>query len=659
LPIYWKSQSHQHTDIYVPLKVVYGLLVAVFAGFSTGSVSEDEVRSKVATFAVYYIYLAVALFLFTFLATLGFYWSGERITRALRITYLSAVLRQNMAFFDVLDSGEVSNRIMSDAGILQEAITSKISILLSAVATFCAAFVVMFVMYWKTALILTPFFVLMLLMVYFGGARAVRHQKAARTSFSHAGGMVEEAFGAIRQVLTFGMQPFISRRYSVALAKAALEERKGQNISSGLIASMNAVPCLIYAVAFWAGSVYTMQGDVKSSSVVTTVLAVVIGVFALIRIAPSIQALTLGIAISTALLETISRRSPQDPLGDEGDKPASMRGKIVLEHVDLIYPSRDHVKVLKDVCMTIPEGKKTAIVGPSGGGKSSVFGLLERFYEPTNGTLTLDGHDIQTLNLKWLRQQFGLVDQDLTLFDATVMENICFGCSGAVHVLHKKAVEAARKAQAHEFIESLPEGYQTRVGERGLQFSGGQRQRLAIARALVRDPKVLLFDEATSALDSFSEKAVQAAIDAATNHCTTVIIAHRLSTITNADHIVVMAEGTVVDQGTHAELMSRNGLYANLIEQQRIKGQGCDKPSSPCNNEKNDLTGRQTYQESLDESTNVPSIMPLDSNAGSGLSGKASKRRSILFVLSMNRHDWKMLLLGLVCALLGGLLIPA
>ncbi|KAF1923047.1 P-loop containing nucleoside triphosphate hydrolase protein [Didymella exigua CBS 183.55] len=639
--------------------VIYGLLVAVFEGFTAGSVSEAELRSKVATFAVYYVYLAVALFVFSFLATVGFFWSGERITRTLRITYLSAVMRQNMAFFDTIDPGEISNRIMSDTGTLQEAITSKISILLSAVATFCAAFVVMFVMYWKTALILTPFFVLMLLVAYLGGARAVRHQKEARTLFSHAGGMIEEAFGAIRQVLAFGMQPLISRRYSAALTQAALEERRGQNISSGLIASMNAIPCLIYAVAFWAGSVYTMQGDVSSGSIVTTVLAVVIGVFALIRIAPSFQALTLGIAISTALLDTIGRRSPQDPLGDKGDKPRFVRGEIVLEHVDLIYPSRDQVKVLKDVCMTIPEGKKTAIVGPSGGGKSSVFGLLERFYEPTNGILMLDGRDIQTLNLKWLRQQIGLVDQDLILFDATIMENICYGCSTTGDLLHRKAVEAAQKAKAHEFIETLPEGYQTRVGERGLQFSGGQRQRLAIARALVRDPTILLFDEATSALDSFSEKAVQAAIDAATEQRTTIVIAHRLSTITNADHIVVMAEGSVVDQGTHAELMSRNGLYANLIEQQQIKEQSSDMPLSLLTNEKIDSTEVPTRQETHDENIKGPSLMLLESEVDPDESSKASKTRSISFMLAMSQGDWKMLLVGLACALLGGLLIPA
>ncbi|KAG9196882.1 hypothetical protein G6514_003198, partial [Epicoccum nigrum] len=254
-----------------------------------------------------------------------------------------------MAFFDTLDPGEVSNRIMSDMGILQEAITSKIAVLVSAVATFCAAFIVMFVMYWKTALILAPFFILMLLMAYVGGARVIRHQKASRTLFSHASGMVEEAFGAIRQIFTFGMQSFISRRYSAALTQAASEERKGQNISSWLIAFMNAIPCLIYAVAFWTGSIYTMQGDVSSGSIVTTVLAVIIGVFALIRIAPSFQALTMGIAISTAVLKTIRRRSPQDPLENQGDRPSFVRGDITLDHVDLIYPSRAHVKVLKDI----------------------------------------------------------------------------------------------------------------------------------------------------------------------------------------------------------------------------------------------------------------------------------------------------------------------
>lgn len=621
--------------------------------------SKAELQSKVATFAVYYVYLAIGLFIFSFIATISFYWSGERVTRALRTDYLTAVLRQNMAFFDTLDPGEVSNRIMSDMGILQETITSKIAILLGAIATFCAAFVVMFVMYWKTALILTPFFMIMLVILYFGGARAVQHSKTSRALLSQASGKIEEAFGAIRQIAAFGMQPLICRQYSTALNKAAVEERKAQNTSSVLIASMNTVPCLIYVVSFWSGSFYTMQREISAGSVVTTVLAVIIGVFALVRIAPSIQALTMGIAISSTLLDTIGRQSPQDPLDSNGDKPETVRGEIVLNHVDLIYPSRENAKVLKNICMKIPAGKKTAIVGPSGGGKSSIFSLLERFYEPTKGSVLLDGRDIQTLNLRWLRQQIGLVDQDLILFDATIMENICFGCSGSVDLLHQKAMEAARKAQVHEFIESLPEGYQTRVGERGLQFSGGQRQRLAIARALVRDPTILLFDEATSALDSFSEKAVQSAIDAATVERTTIIIAHRLSTITNADHIIVLAEGSINDEGTHIELMARNGLYADLIEQQRMKRHGSDTPLSVNADEKvsrveNDTLYQKQNIASKDSESifSGPSPNPVDTR-------NPSKMKSILFILTTCRQDWKTLLVGLICAILGGLMIPA
>lgn len=640
------------------LQVIYGLLVGVFDGFTTGSVSKAELQNKVATFAVYYVYLAIGLFSFSFVATISFYWSGERVTRALRTNYLSAVLRQNMAFFDTLDPGEVSNRIMSDMGVLQEAITSKIAILLGAIATFCAAFVVMFVIYWKTALILTPFLVIMLVMLYVGGARAVQHSKASRALLSQASGKIEEAFGAIRQIAAFGMQPLICRQYSAALDKAGVEERKAQNTSSVLIASMNTVPCLIYAVSFWSGSFYTMQREISAGSVVTTVLAVIIGVFALVRIAPSIQALTMGIGISSTFLETIGRQSPQDPLDANGDKPETVRGEIVLNHVDLIYPSRDNAKVLKDVCMTIPAGKKTAIVGPSGGGKSSIFSLLERFYEPTKGSVLLDGQDIQTLNLRWLRQQIGLVDQDLILFDATIMENICFGCSVSMDLLHQKAMKAARKAQVHEFIESLPEGYQTRVGERGLQFSGGQRQRLAIARVLVRDPKILLFDEATSALDSFSEKAVQSAIDAATMERTTIIIAHRLSTITNADHIIVLAEGRVNDQGTHAELMARNGLYADLIERQQMKGRGSDTPVSLEADEKQILAAKETMNEDPNAASNDTQSIS-GSTTSLVTTREVSKMRSIMFILTICRQDWKLLLVGLICAILGGLMIPA
>lgn len=277
---------------------------------------------------------------------------------------------------------------MSDMGILQEAITSKTSTMLSAIATFCAAFIVAFVMYWKMALILSPFFVAMLLIFSVGGSYAVKHQKQSRDLYSHAAGIPEEAFGAIRQVAAFGMQNFVQKRYSLGLGQAAKTERKAHNIVAGLIASMNAMPTLIYALSFWAGSIFLVRGEISVSDITTITLAVTIGIFAIIRIAPSLQALTSGFAITGSLLETIARRSPQDPLVADGQKITSLVGDIHFDCVNLFYPSRDHVKVLDNVTFSIPANKKTAIVGPSGGGKSSIFGLLERFYEPTHGNIS-------------------------------------------------------------------------------------------------------------------------------------------------------------------------------------------------------------------------------------------------------------------------------
>jgi ATP-binding cassette, subfamily B (MDR/TAP), member 1 len=293
-----------------------------------------------------------------------------------------------MAFFDILRPGEISNRIMSDMSILQEAITSKASTMLSAIATFCVAFIIAFAMYWKTALILSPFFVVMLLMFTIGGTYTVKHQRQGRDMYSYAAGITEEAFGAIREVAAFGLQNFVQQRYSLGLGQAARAERKAQNMVAGLVASMNAMPCLVYALSFGAGSIFLVKGETSVAAITTTTLAVTIGVFAIIRIAPSLQALTSGVAITGSLLETIARRSPQDPLVADGGKPTNFVGEIMLNHVGLVYPSRDHAKILDCVTLKFPANKKTAIVGPSGGGKSSILGLVERFYEPTEGIVS-------------------------------------------------------------------------------------------------------------------------------------------------------------------------------------------------------------------------------------------------------------------------------
>ena len=305
-------------------------------------------------------------------------------------------------------------------------------------------------------------------------------------------------------------------------------------------------------------------------------LCIMIGAFALGGVAPNAQAFTTSVAAAGKIFNTIDRVSPLDPMSESGIKLDHVEGTVELKNIKHIYPSRAEVVVMQDVSLKVPAGKTTALVGASGSGKSTIVGLVERFYDPVGGHVYLDGHDIQSLNLRWLRQQISLVSQEPTLFGTTIFGNIKHGLIGTKYEYvgeeeqTELIINAAKMANAHDFIMTLPEGYETNVGERGFLLSGGQKQRIAIARAMVNDPKILLLDEATSALDTKSEGVVQAALDVAAKGRTTIVIAHRLSTIKTAENIVVMSEGRIVEQGTHDELLERKGAYYNLVEAQRI-----------------------------------------------------------------------------------------
>ena len=322
-----------------------------------------------------------------------------------------------------------------------------------------------------------------------------------------------------------------------------------------------------------------VSGDMTISDVLTILLSIMIGAFSLGNVAPNAQTFTTSVAAAAKIFDTIDRSSPIDPTADEGGKLDHVDGTIELRNIKHIYPSRADVVVMDDVSLTVPAGKTTALVGASGSGKSTIIGLVERFYDPVSGNVYLDGHDIGKLNLRWLRQQISLVSQEPTLFSTTIFGNIAHGLIGTQYESasveeQKKLIESAAKmANAHDFVVGLPDGYDTHVGERGFLLSGGQKQRIAIARAMVCDPRILLLDEATSALDTKSEGVVQAALDVAAQGRTTIIIAHRLSTIKTADNIVVMSHGRIVEQGSHNELIERQGAYYKLVEAQRISAE--------------------------------------------------------------------------------------
>lgn len=417
-----------------------------------------------------------------------------------------------------------------------------------------------------------------------------------------------------------------------------------------------------------------MDGQISVGTVITILLAIIIGAFALGNVAPSIQSFSTAVAAASKIYATIDRVSPLDPESDKGDKIEAVQGNVELRNVRHIYPSRPEVVVMEDVSLVVPAGKTTALVGASGSGKSTIVGLVERFYDPVGGQVLLDGRDVQSLNLRWLRQQISLVSQEPTLFATSIANNIRHGLigtkyEGAPEEEWRKLVEtAARMANAHDFITGMPEGYETNVGERGFLMSGGQKQRIAIARAMVSDPKILLLDEATSALDTKSEGVVQAALDVAAQGRTTIVIAHRLSTIKDADNIVVMSHGKIVEQGSHDELLEKKAAYYNLVEAQRIAQeteQNRDDEVAVLDEKDGNL--KSTSNENGEAFEGDPDDLKLGrtrtgkSDSSKVLAGKGTEEEPqyslwtlIKLVTSFNKKEMHLMLAGLFLAILAG-----
>ncbi|KAI0152971.1 leptomycin B resistance protein pmd1 [Xylariaceae sp. FL1272] len=656
------------------LTVLYGQVVGSFDGFQKGTVSSAKLQADVSKFALYYVYLAIAIFVFVYITTVGFYYTGERITKNLRRTYLKTIVRQNMAFFDTLGAGELTTRITSDITLIQEGITGNLSFSLTAAATFISAFVITFVEYWKLALILSSTIIVLTLIGVVGVALPVKWTTESLACYSSGASVAEEAIGSIRHVTAFGIQKSMVERYDKFLARAERPGFKAGTMTGIVIGAINAVPYLSYALGFWEGSRLLINRELSISAVTTSTLAIVIGAWAVGRVAPNAKAFISSIASAAGILKAISRKSPMDSLSEEGLKLESGNLDITFRGVQLIYPSRREVTVLKELDLVLPASKTTAIVGPSGCGKSTIVGLIERFYQPTRGEILLGSHNIQTLNINWLRSQISLVGQEPTLFNTTIFENITFGLEeqdalAQANKLQALVEEAAMKANAHDFISSLPRGYQTEVGEKGTQLSGGQRQRICIARALIKNPQILLLDEATSALDSGAEQLVQKALSAAAEGRTTVVIAHRLSTIRNADNIVVMADGAIVEQGTHDELMVRKGHYAELVEKQQISTEkreeenssdpvGVESGTQTSWNKESGSNGGLSEEDKVNELPRRTATLAEPAQAKS-LSSWEKLSSTVRLVRNNSRPETFMIVVGAFLAILAGLSVPA
>ncbi|KAF0561083.1 P-loop containing nucleoside triphosphate hydrolase protein [Gigaspora margarita] len=557
--------------------VLFGIMVDYYTNFQTHTINPDEFSKEVNYFSLVYVYFAIAIFIATYISVATWVFTGERIARQIRERYLRAILRQNIAYFDKYGTCEVTTRITTDIHLIQDGISEKASLAFQNIAQFIASFIIALTISWKMTLVtgfIIPFLtIISCLMNKFSAIFMER----ILNFHSSAGTIAEETISTIRTAVSFSAQKKLSNLYDAYLANARKEGFKMSLLNGFALGVMLSGIDAAYALAFWFGSTLIINHELTPGQVVSVFFTLILGTFSLSNFFVDIQALSLAAGAGPKVFGIIDRVPSIDIASDTGNKPEKVMGRIQLKKINFIYPTRSDVKILNDMSLDIEPGSIVALVGSSGSGKSTILSLILRFYDPISGGVFLDGRDIKSLNLTWLRRQMSLVSQEPVLFKTTIAENVSYGLVGSIfeNLSNNKKREmienACKMANAHDFIMNLPDKYETMVGEHGILLSGGQKQRIAIARAIIKDPKILLLDEATSALDTQSEGIVQNALDKASKGRTTIVIAHRLSTIRNATKIIVINKGVIIESGTHNELMKKKGFYSKLIAIQQIQ----------------------------------------------------------------------------------------
>ncbi|XP_049343241.1 putative multidrug resistance protein [Solanum verrucosum] len=654
-----------------------------------GNLSNSVSMKTVNKYSLRLLYVAFGVGLAAFVEGLCWARTAERQTSRMRLEYLKSVLRQEVGFFDTQAAEssttyQVISTVSADSTTIQITIGEKIPDCLAYMSSFLFCHIFAFLLSWKITLAAIPFTLMFIIPGLGFGTLMMNVGMQMIESYGVAGGIAEQAISSIRTLYSYVAENQTLEKFSQSLQRV-MELGIKQGFARGLLLGSLGMVYISWAFQAWLGSILVSKHGEKGGDVFVAGFNVLMGGLNILSALPNLTAITEAKSAAIRITEMIDRQPAIDTDDKKGKALSYVRGEIEFNGVYFSYPSRPDTPILQGLNLRISPGKTTGLVGGSGSGKSTIISLLQRFYDPIEGDISLDGHKIKKLHIKWLRSQIGLVNQEPILFATTIKENILFGKEGATMEEVEKATKAAN---AHDFIVKLPDAYETQVGQFGLQLSGGQKQRIAIARALIRDPKVLLLDEATSALDSQSERVVQEALDHASMGRTAIVIAHRLSTIRMANRIVVLQQGRVIESGTHEELMQmtdgEGGEYYKMVQLQQLATlndvantpnqktggrssyrKGSNTPQSPFNMISSAAATPVMYSFSPAFSRSTPLSVPYSvqyeesyESYDNHFTKEAHPAPSQLRLLQMNAPEWGRALLGCIGAIGSGAVQP-
>ncbi|KHN45007.1 ABC transporter B family member 11 [Glycine soja] len=547
-----------------------GVILPILALFISKMISifyepVDELHKDSKHWALLFVALGVVSFVMPPCRFYLFGIAGGKLIKRIRIMCFEKVVHMEVSWFDEAEhsSGAIGARLSSDAAAVRALVGDALGLLVQNIATAVAGLVIAFDASWQLALIILALAPLLALNGYVQLKVLKGFSADAKKLYEEASQVANDALGSIRTVASFCAEKKVMKSYEEK-CEGPIRTGIRRGIISGISYGVSFFMLYaVYACSFYAGARLVQDGKATMLDVFRVFFALNLAAVGISQSGSLVPDSSNSKSAAASVFAILDRKSQIDPSDDSGLTLEEVKGEIEFKHVSFKYPTRPDVQIFRDLCLTIHNGKTVALVGESGSGKSTVISLLQRFYDPDLGNITLDGTEIQRMQVKWLRQQMGLVSQEPVLFNDTIRANIAYGKGG--DATEAEIIAAAELANAHNFTCSLQEGYDTIVGERGIQLSGGQKQRVAIARAIVKNPKILLLDEATSALDAESEKVVQDALDCVMVDRTTIVVAHRLSTIKGADLIAVVKNGVIAEKGKHEALLNKGGDYASLV----------------------------------------------------------------------------------------------